>query len=65
MRYHSLLFAKRTATSVVPIPYAEKCWDWTEEQDLEPVEADVEALSKRINGELARFHMRKIHELHK
>jgi polysaccharide pyruvyl transferase WcaK-like protein len=64
MRYHSLLFAERTATSVVPIPYAEKCWDWTEEQGLEPVEASVEALSKRINGELVRFHMRKIHELH-
>ena len=64
MRYHSLLFAERAATSIVPIPYAEKCRDWLEEQGLVAVEASVEALSKRVNEELVRFHMRKIHELY-
>jgi polysaccharide pyruvyl transferase WcaK-like protein len=43
MRYHSLLFADRAGTPIIPLPYAPKCEAWVDEHGLErvPVEGGV------------------------
>jgi polysaccharide pyruvyl transferase WcaK-like protein len=44
MRFHSLLFAERAGTAIVPIAYASKCSSWLAERNMASVEPDGTAL---------------------
>ena len=44
MRFHSLLFAERAGTPIVPITYASKCSTWLAERNMSSVEPDGKAL---------------------
>ena len=48
MRYHSLLFAERTGTPIVPMPYAPKCEAWIDEHGLRGVSLEPEALASAV-----------------
>ena len=48
MRYHSLLFAARAGTSIIPVPYAPKCDAWLDEHDLQGVPLEGVALASAI-----------------
>jgi len=48
MRYHSLLFADRMKTPVIPVAYAEKCQDWLNAAGVEAVSLDGHAPAERI-----------------
>lgn len=54
MRYHSLLFAARIGTTILPVPYAPKCEAWIAEHGLTsvPVEraAFVSAVHAAVGG---------------
>lgn len=53
MRYHSILFAERAGTPMLPIPYAPKCDSWLAEHDVEPIEAGTDELVRRLQAALA------------
>ena len=48
MRYHSLLFADRAGTTVIPVPYAPKCDAWVAERGLKGVPLDRAALVSAV-----------------
>ena len=48
MRYHSLLFAARAGTPIIPVPYAPKCDAWLDEHDLQGVPLEGVALASAI-----------------
>jgi polysaccharide pyruvyl transferase WcaK-like protein len=48
MRYHSLLFAERTGTPIVPVPYAPKCEAWIDEHGLRGVPLEPGALASAV-----------------
>jgi polysaccharide pyruvyl transferase WcaK-like protein len=50
MRYHSLLFAERTGTPIVPVPYASKCDAWIDEHGLQGVPLEPDALASAVRG---------------
>ncbi len=50
MRYHSLLFADRMGTAIIPLPYAPKCEAWTAERGLRPVLLAPATLASAIRG---------------
>jgi polysaccharide pyruvyl transferase WcaK-like protein len=50
MRYHSLLFAARSAVPIVPIAYAPKCRAWLEEHGLASVPPNATAIRERIEA---------------
>jgi polysaccharide pyruvyl transferase WcaK-like protein len=50
MRYHSLLFAARAGTAVIPVPYAPKCDVWVTEHGLKPVPVEGRALLSAIDA---------------
>jgi polysaccharide pyruvyl transferase WcaK-like protein len=50
MRYHSLLFASRAGTHIVPVPYAPKCEAWIAENGLQPVPLEGAALAAAVRG---------------
>ena len=50
MRYHSLLFAERTGTPIVPVLYAPKCQAWIDEHGLQGVPLEPEALASAVRG---------------
>jgi polysaccharide pyruvyl transferase WcaK-like protein len=50
MRYHSLLFAERTGTPIIPVPYAPKCEAWIDEHGLQPVPLEPDALASAIRA---------------
>jgi polysaccharide pyruvyl transferase WcaK-like protein len=53
MRYHSLLFAERAGTPIVPVPYAPKCEAWIDEHGLEGVPLHPDALASAVRGVVA------------
>jgi polysaccharide pyruvyl transferase WcaK-like protein len=50
MRYHSLLFAARTGTPIVPLPYAPKCEVWVAEHGLTRVPVERAALASAVHA---------------
>jgi polysaccharide pyruvyl transferase WcaK-like protein len=50
MRYHSLVFAERAATPIIPVPYAPKCIAWIDEHGLQPVPLEPEALVSAVRA---------------
>lgn len=50
MRYHSLLFAERADTPIVPVPYAPKCEAWIDEHDLQRVPLEPDALVSTVRA---------------
>jgi polysaccharide pyruvyl transferase WcaK-like protein len=48
MRYHSLLFAARAGTPIIPVPYAPKCDAWLDEHGLQGVPLEGVALATAI-----------------
>ncbi len=48
MRYHSLLFAARASTPIIPVPYAPKCEAWLDEHSLQGVPLEGVALATAI-----------------
>jgi polysaccharide pyruvyl transferase WcaK-like protein len=48
MRFHSLLFAERAGTAIVPITYASKCSTWLAERSMSSVEPSGKALHTAI-----------------
>jgi polysaccharide pyruvyl transferase WcaK-like protein len=50
MRYHSLLFADRMGSSIIPVPYAPKCAAWIAEHGLQPIPLEGAALASAIRG---------------
>ena len=50
MRYHSLLFADRMGTSIIPLPYAPKCEAWIAERGLRPVLLAPATLASALRG---------------
>ena len=50
MRYHSLLFADRMGTSIIPVPYAPKCDAWLAERGLRPVSLAPAVLASAIRA---------------
>jgi polysaccharide pyruvyl transferase WcaK-like protein len=50
MRYHSLLFADRAGTPVVPVPYAPKCEVWIAERGLKRVPLEPAALVAAVRA---------------
>ncbi len=50
MRYHSLLFADRMGSSIIPVPYAPKCDAWIAEHGLRPVLLAPATLASAIRG---------------
>lgn len=48
MRYHSLLFADRAGTTVIPVPYAPKCEAWVVERSLKRVPLERAALVSAV-----------------
>jgi polysaccharide pyruvyl transferase WcaK-like protein len=48
MRFHSLLFAERAGTPIVPIAYASKCVTWLDEREMSSVEPSAGALHAAI-----------------
>lgn len=53
MRYHSLLFAGRSAVPIVPIAYAPKCLVWLDEHGLVSIPPQATAIRERIEAALA------------
>jgi polysaccharide pyruvyl transferase WcaK-like protein len=60
MRYHSLLFAARAGTAIVPLPYAPKCEAWIHEHGLQPVQLEPDALVSAIRAAVASRHRIKV-----
>ena len=54
MRYHSLLFADRVGTSIIPVPYAPKCDAWIAERGLRPVLLAPATLASAIRRAVRR-----------
>jgi polysaccharide pyruvyl transferase WcaK-like protein len=52
MRYHSLLFADRMGTPIIPVPYAPKCEAWIAEHGLRPVPLAPAVFASAIRGAL-------------
>ncbi|MEP6808194.1 MAG: polysaccharide pyruvyl transferase family protein [Chloroflexota bacterium] len=52
MRYHSLLFADRMGTPIVPVPYAPKCDVWIAEHGLQPVGLEGTALASAVGASI-------------
>jgi polysaccharide pyruvyl transferase WcaK-like protein len=50
MRFHSLLFAARAGTLIIPLPYAPKCEAWLEEHGLERVPIEGPALASAVRA---------------
>ena len=50
MRYHSLLFADRMGSSIIPLPYAPKCEAWIAERGLRAVPLAPATLASAIRG---------------
>lgn len=50
MRFHSLLFAARVGTPIIPLPYAPKCEAWVEEHGLERVAIEGPALASAVRA---------------
>lgn len=50
MRYHSLLFADRAGTPIVPVPYAPKCEVWIAEHGLQGVPLEPAALASAVRA---------------
>ena len=50
MRYHSLLFADRMGTPIIPVPYAPKCDAWIAERGLRPVALAPAVLASAIRA---------------
>ena len=50
MRYHSLLFADRAGTTVIPVPYAPKCEVWVAERGLKRVHLTPAALVEAVRA---------------
>lgn len=50
MRFHSLLFAERAGTPIVPIAYASKCTSWLEERGMSSVEPSAAGLYAALVG---------------
>jgi polysaccharide pyruvyl transferase WcaK-like protein len=50
MRYHSLLFAERAGTPIIPLPYAPKCEAWIEEHGLERVPIEGTAFASAVRA---------------
>jgi polysaccharide pyruvyl transferase WcaK-like protein len=48
MRYHSLLFARRSGVLMVPVVYAEKCRRWLEAHDIAPVAPTAAAITDAL-----------------
>ena len=48
MRYHSLLFARRSDVSMVPVVYAEKSRRWLEAHDIAPVGPTAAAITDAL-----------------
>jgi polysaccharide pyruvyl transferase WcaK-like protein len=53
MRYHSLLFAERSAVPIVPIAYAPKCLVWLDEHGLASVPPEATAIREQIEAAVA------------
>jgi polysaccharide pyruvyl transferase WcaK-like protein len=53
MRYHSLLFAWRSAIPIVPIAYAPKCHIWLGEHGLAPIEPEAVSIREGIETAIA------------
>jgi polysaccharide pyruvyl transferase WcaK-like protein len=53
MRYHSLLFAARSDTPILALPYAPKCDAWLDEHDLQAVESGPGEMALRLQAVLA------------
>ena len=53
MRYHAMLFAERSGTPMVAIPYADKVRHWLAEHDHAPVRADAGALTYAVKQALS------------
>jgi len=53
MRYHSLLFAARSGTPIIPVPYAPKCEAWVDEHELQGVPLEGVALASAIAASAA------------
>jgi polysaccharide pyruvyl transferase WcaK-like protein len=60
MRYHSLLFGDRMATSVIPVPYAPKCEAWIADHGLRPVPLDPGTLPSAIRGAVGVRRKRQV-----
>ena len=58
MRYHSLLFAERTGTPIIPVPYAPKCDAWVDEHRLERVSLEPGALLSAVRAAVGRRQMK-------
>jgi polysaccharide pyruvyl transferase WcaK-like protein len=52
MRYHSLLFAARAGTPIIPVPYAPKCEAWVDEHGLQRVPIEGSALASAVRAAL-------------
>jgi polysaccharide pyruvyl transferase WcaK-like protein len=50
MRFHSLVFAERTGTPIIPIAYASKCATWLDERRMASVEPLVPQLHAALAG---------------
>ena len=60
MRYHSLLFAERTGTPIVPVPYAPKCDVWVDEHGLQRVPLEPDALVAAVRAAVGRRRQMKV-----
>ena len=54
MRYHSLLFADRMGTPIIPVPYAPKCDAWIAEHGLRPVPLAPAVFASAIRAAVGR-----------
>jgi polysaccharide pyruvyl transferase WcaK-like protein len=53
MRFHSMVFAERMGTPIVPVSYAEKTLSWLEERGVQSVEPNAETLTGAIRRALS------------
>ena len=60
MRYHSLLFAERAGTPIIPLPYAPKCEAWIDEHGLKRVPLQAAALAKAIGAAVGARRQMKV-----
>lgn len=60
MRYHSLLFAARAGTPIVPVPYAPKCDAWIDEHGLQPVPVEPGAFVSAVRAALGSRQQIKV-----
>jgi polysaccharide pyruvyl transferase WcaK-like protein len=60
MRYHSLVFAARAGTPIIPVPYAPKCDAWVDEHGLEAVPPEADALVSAVRAVLGRRRQMKV-----